>query len=439
MATTKAHDLARLLADGVVGTTEIGDDQVTTAKIADDSITTAKIANAAITADKLSIASSDVPYDNTVSGLSANTIKEAIDALNAISGGGNAGAQATFSRQKFTATAGQTAFTVTDGYDVGYLLVFMNGVLLDQTDFTASDGVGFTLSAGAKVDDEIVAIKLDSFAIAELLRVTSISASAGDDAITLDANNTLTLDGAVTLGENNSTNGVKALSLKYTNGALATLGGQASSGGPAIGYGVYPKSGAANTFVSATGITIGRSALALDTGLKFFKGASQTVAVDGDVSMDLAMNIDQMGRMTLPYQPAFRAHTFTPIITSGTIVYTKVGHNIGSHYNISNGKFTAPVSGVYQFDFSVLMAAGANTSYIRVIFKINGNVDTRNGDTLTGGTAGAFTDYSYHAVQMSHSFYLSANDTVEVHNDNGSGGTYQSGGTYGTFSGYLVG
>lgn len=193
MATTKAHDLARLLADGVVGTSEIGDDQVTTAKIPDNAVTTAKIANSAVTADKINIASSDVPYDNTVSGLSANTVKEAIDALNAISGGGNAGAQATFSRQKFTATAGQTSFTITDGYDVGYILVFMNGVLLDQTDFTGSDGSTVSLSTGARAGDEIVVIKLDSFAIAELLRVTNISASAPDDALTLGSSGELGL------------------------------------------------------------------------------------------------------------------------------------------------------------------------------------------------------------------------------------------------------
>ena len=113
MATTKAYELARLLADGFVGSSEIGSDQVLSGNLADNAVTTAKIANSAVTADKINIASSDVPYDNTVSGLSANTVKEAIDALNAISGGGNAGAQATFSREKFTATAGQTSFTVT--------------------------------------------------------------------------------------------------------------------------------------------------------------------------------------------------------------------------------------------------------------------------------------------------------------------------------------
>ena len=199
MATTKAYELARLLADGFVGSSEIGSDQVLSGNLADNAVTTAKIANSAVTADKINIASSDVPYDNTVSGLSANTVKEAIDALNAISGGGNAGAQATFSREKFTATAGQTSFTVTGGYDVGYLLVFMNGVLLDISDFTASDGVGFTLAVAAKAGDEIVAIKLDSFAIAELLRIFNTSASAPNDAVTVDAS------GSVIIGANTTT------------------------------------------------------------------------------------------------------------------------------------------------------------------------------------------------------------------------------------------
>jgi hypothetical protein len=191
MATTKAYELARLLADGFVGSSEIGSDQVLNANIADNAVTTNKIANSSITASKLNVASDDIPYDNTVSGLSANTVKQAIDALNALSGGGNAGSQATFSREKFVATAGQTAFTVTGGYDVGYLLVFMNGVLLDISDFTASDGVGFTLAVAAKAGDEIVAIKLDSFAIAELLRIFSTSASAPDDSVIVDASGSL--------------------------------------------------------------------------------------------------------------------------------------------------------------------------------------------------------------------------------------------------------
>jgi hypothetical protein len=68
--------------------------------------------------------------------------------------GGSAGIGATtYNRQSYTATAGQTVFTVTSGYTVGYLLVYLNGVLLNASDYTASNGTTFTLGAGASVGD----------------------------------------------------------------------------------------------------------------------------------------------------------------------------------------------------------------------------------------------------------------------------------------------
>ena len=187
-----------------------------------------------------------------------------------------------------------------------------------------------------------------------------------------------------------------------------------------------------------------RLVLSQDDVLNYSVGGSGTGAQTHIVSGGTAgvgttrMTIDDSGRVTMPYQPAFRAHTFTPTSGVGTIVYTVAAHNIGSHYNTSTGRFTAPVAGVYHFDFSVLMGAGSSTEYIRVLFSVNGAGDTRNGDTLTGGP-GVFTDYDYHAVQMSHSFYLNANDTVEVKTENPDGQTYQSSGGYGSFSGYLIG
>jgi hypothetical protein len=112
-------------------------------------------------------------------------VQEAIDYLKTISGGASSGQQASYSRQKFTATAAQTTFSVT--YTVGYLEVYLNGVLLDITDYTASTGTTVVLSAGAQAGDELVTIALDSFAIAELLRVTTVSPSAPTDGIVIGA------------------------------------------------------------------------------------------------------------------------------------------------------------------------------------------------------------------------------------------------------------
>ena len=52
---------------------------------------------------------------------------------------------------RFTATSGQTSFSVS--YEVGYVDVFQNGVKLDGTEFTATDGSNVVLTTGAIVND----------------------------------------------------------------------------------------------------------------------------------------------------------------------------------------------------------------------------------------------------------------------------------------------
>ena len=60
-------------------------------------------------------------------------------------------------RTSFTATAGQTTFSV--GYTVGYVQVYVNGVLLNSTDYTASNGTAVVLSVASILNDivEVVA------------------------------------------------------------------------------------------------------------------------------------------------------------------------------------------------------------------------------------------------------------------------------------------
>ena len=88
-----------------------------------------------------------------------------------------------------------------------------------------------------------------------------------------------------------------------------------------------------------------------------------------------AMTIDSSGRVFTPARPSFYVYnlTFSADGSSEEATGGTIDHNIGSHYNSSNGRFTAPVSGVYQF---MAMAQGFNsgsTSYVAITFRKNGS------------------------------------------------------------------
>lgn len=88
--------------------------------------------------------------------------------------------------------------------------------------------------------------------------------------------------------------------------------------------------------------------------------------VDGE-----RMRIDSSGYVTTPYQPSFLAYA-SPSKDSSNYVYNFgiVAHNVGNHYNNSNGIFTAPISGTYLFTASIWAVAGQNGN---LLFYVNGN------------------------------------------------------------------
>jgi hypothetical protein len=77
-----------------------------------------------------------------------------------------AGSSSTYTRTSFTATSGQTTFSVT--YTVGYVEVFLNGVLLNGSDYTATTGTTVVLATGATTGDivEFIAYTVTSLGVA---------------------------------------------------------------------------------------------------------------------------------------------------------------------------------------------------------------------------------------------------------------------------------
>jgi hypothetical protein len=83
-------------------------------------------------------------FNFTGSGVTASAVGAAVTVD--VSGGGGL----TYSRTSFTATAGQTTFTVT--YTVANVEVFVNGILLATSEYTATNGTSMVLGTGAGIN-----------------------------------------------------------------------------------------------------------------------------------------------------------------------------------------------------------------------------------------------------------------------------------------------
>ena len=96
-----------------------------------------------------------------------------------------------------TATASQTAFTVTGGYRINQVAVFRNGTrLVDSLDYEARDGATVTLFAPATLGDVLEFQVFDDFRVADALNVNT----GGDINGNVNITGNLTITGAGPLG-----------------------------------------------------------------------------------------------------------------------------------------------------------------------------------------------------------------------------------------------
>jgi len=85
---------------------------------------------------------------------------------------------------KYVATAGQTTFSGaasvggTLSYTSNNIIVFVNGVSLDSTDYTATNGSSVVLASGAALNDEVVIVAFKSFTVADTYTKGEVDAFA---------------------------------------------------------------------------------------------------------------------------------------------------------------------------------------------------------------------------------------------------------------------
>ena len=151
----------------------------------------------------------------------------------------------------------------------------------------------------------------------------------------------------------------------------------------------------------------------------------------GDQPNQLGFSMYPNGVVSLPKLPCFSVYKYdnSNQVSSGVYIFNTVVHNNGSHYNSSNGRFTAPVDGYYFFYF-VLQGYGGGTGGRHVRIQVNGT-DYWNQGTNTpfyDEMAGAHGNFG-----MGQGVYMSADDYATVVSN------AQHRGMQSGFSGFLVG
>jgi len=315
--------------------------------------------------------------------------------------------QATQTRDVFTATSGQTTFA-TSGYTPGFLDVWLNGVkLVNGTDFTATNGSDVVLSSGAATSDIVEVLSYSTYEV-------NNQAFTGDFSVDgttfkVDSTNNRVGVGTATPDSPFVVNGSGARQ-KITDGTNTLSMGQFD--------------GLTNQVGSA--------------GRDLYLLASSNHAVKFGTNNTERMNIDTSGRVTMPYQPAFVAYKAPTYLTNNiNIVWGSTALNRGSVYNTSNGRFTAPVAGLYQFFASVRIESGEPAAtYHRVSFVHNGSDITWSKSRLNSRTA---TGYYSHAAS-DQIIGCQAGDYVNVKFESGGVSAFTtSAPDEHVFYGYLIG
>jgi len=163
-----------------------------------------------------------------------------------------------------------------------------------------------------------------------------------------------------------------------------------------------------------------------------------------------ALTIDSTGRILTPARPCFSAYRNTTSGTyydSGDLVFDATTVNVGSCYDTSNGRFTAPITGAYHLSCSIGSIYDDNSGsqfgsndWVQLQLKINGSSSSLNPKQYLRVNATFETGFS-----ISHVFQLTAGDYVIAHirandTDSGDGGfAYNSSTGFMHYSGLLIG
>ena len=307
-----------------------------------------------------------------------------------------------YSSTTFTATAGQTAFTIS--HTQGFIQVFMNGLLLDETVDYTSNGSAVTLTSGAAAGDEIEVVAYNTFSVGDAL-----NQAAADTRYVNATGDTMSGDLVVS---------------KTTTPTIQIKDGQAS--GTRV-------SGKLHIGEAATlGVTIENSTTSYNDNCAMVFKTSPAAG-----TLTERMRIDSSGRVTKPYQPfiictgsssSVASYSAGAVITHWNNQVTPVG------ITRSGGRFTVPVAGKYQFN-SNLYSYVSSAGHYRTNLMLNGSQYALAQLEIT--TAGIVASPYDTTLNFSLILNLAANDYVELKVDGAQ--DYYAGSVHNNLSMFLLG
>ena len=137
------------------------------------------------------------------------------------------------------------------------------------------------------------------------------------------------------------------------------------------------------------------------------------------------MTISSQGYVTNPTRPYFKANKSGVISGTGVVVWNTVVYNNGGHYNNSNGRFIAPIAGLYWFSAKI-------NAYDRCDFWLqkNGTRFERGQYNTDSSNVGWWSNHLTSIVEMTAGQYVEVNVTQLDQNTDP--------GEWLTFMGYLL-
>lgn len=156
-----------------------------------------------------------------------------------------------------------------------------------------------------------------------------------------------------------------------------------------------------------------------------------------------AATIDTAGRIVTPTRPAFHARLTSGSTEgkTGVLVFNEEDFDIGGNYDTSNGRFTAPVAGIYYFCYDALVAgntsgaalgAGVSSFFQFIKNGSEGDWSKRSYAYITGET-------QYNTMRRVDCIQLAASDYVQVKIGQNYAYVDASGNYDPTFQGFLIG